>query len=77
MNALKYIIDDIGGFMIFSNYVKHNDAARTLQNSSQSPVVSAGFCHFDENSKIVCYGYSQSLKLQSRPEDSEIIQSKL
>lgn len=70
---LKYIIDEIGSFMIFSEYVHHSTAAQSLRQHGRSPIVGAGFIRIEEG-KVCCYGKSESLSIKSREKiDSEII----
>ena len=74
---LKYILTDKGDFAIFTKLSNHSDV-RGLHGK----VVSAGFCHLvreeeDVEAHIKCYGRSVSLNLESRPEDSDIINKKL
>lgn len=79
---LKYILTRTGAFALFSEVHTHADMARGMYGD----IVSAGFCHLsvaynDGNPEIKyrmnCYGESISLKLKSRPEDSDIISNKL
>lgn len=59
----KYGTDSI---CIFSHFIEHNRMAMNLGN-----ILGAGFIRFDKG-EPVCYGDSFSLKIKSRPEDSEI-----
>jgi hypothetical protein len=70
---LKYIIDKYNNFAIFSKANQHSDIAKSFY----SQPIAAGFCHITAEHKIKCYGKSISLNLQSRKEDSEIIQKAL
>lgn len=65
---------------IFPDFVTHSEYAETTMHHlamyndirfARMKVVSAGFV--DTLGKIRCYGESVTLKLQSRPQDSEII----
>jgi len=72
----KYIIVDQEGIelpVIFPHLINHSDMRHA------GKVVSAGFCQMyatdGENTVSVCvFGKSESLKLESRPEDKEIIE---
>jgi hypothetical protein len=77
---LKYILTKSGAFVIFHPVTAHNDMARGLYGEP----ISAGFCYIDITTpkpeeykaptlSIRCFGESISMKLKSRPEDSEII----
>lgn len=80
---LKYILDDIGNFALFSPVNSHRDMARGFYRHP----VSAGFCRIlvatktdgrDELSTVVeCYGNSVSLHLESGEYDGSIITAKL
>lgn len=77
MRDMKYIIakNDFGSpvCVIFPNTVIHATFSRTFRN-----IISAGFCSIDmdiREQKIVgdTWGYSESLGLDSRPEDKDIL----
>lgn len=78
MNAkLKYVIDELGGFMIFPDYVEHEDAAAQLVSGGHSSIVSAGFIDFTDG-KVHCYGRSKSLGIESQGHfDDETIAEQL
>lgn len=61
---LKYIIDQLDGFMIFAPYVNHDDAARQLSKLG-GEIVGAGFCDLVDG-VIQCWGESNSLRIKSR-----------
>lgn len=66
---MKYIIvddDHLEVGIIFPNCISH-DNVRT-----RGLVVSAGFCSIGEDD-VVAYGHSVSLRLESRPQDSEVL----
>lgn len=67
----KYIINDQGLPVVFSELQTHADVARALFGIT--PVIGAGFCFID-NDQYVCYGESISLRVKSRgDEDSKIL----
>jgi hypothetical protein len=68
---MKYIIvikHDIEMAVIFDEILQHSDVAVAFGN-----VVSAGMCSASGNA----YGKSISLKLESRPEDSDIVKASM
>ena len=65
MNNLKYVIDELGGFMIFPEYVEHLDAGTLLKESGHSAITGAGYIEFDNEGKIHCHGSSYSLGIES------------
>lgn len=70
---LKYIIDELGGFSIFTEYGNHDDVARGFTMKSFTEIVAAGFIEIMDG-EVTCYGESISLKIKSRGEfDAEII----
>lgn len=67
----KYITfeDDVLGLqhvVIFSNYIKHSDMADIMARLYARPI-SAGFVELSDEGPV-CYGRSESLRLDSRPE---------
>jgi hypothetical protein len=69
---MKYIIFLITGIEIpflFADIVQHDNMASVINK----PVVSAGYVDI-KNGKVTCYGDSESLKIPSRIEDSQILQ---
>lgn len=72
MEYPKYIIFDSNGLeipVIFSPLISHEE----IKYGFNKPI-SAGFCSFSAfEGKVFCFGKSVSLKLNSRPEDSEIL----
>jgi hypothetical protein len=70
---MKYVIviDNQGeeSPILFPECINHNGAVNHLR----TVVVSAGFC-FKEDGKWKAQGLSESLRKNSRPEDSELIQ---
>ena len=75
----KYIIVDNGENgteipIIFSNLLSHNDIAQGYVGK----VISAGFCQIDiETGFVEAFGKSDTLKIESRPQDTEIIKREL
>lgn len=84
----KYIIIEVlGKFgcdtkvtpVLFSDDFIHSNVARGIKSTFSGrsyQVVSAGFYRID-NGKVICYGRSESLDLDSRPKDAEIIAKEL
>ena len=63
MNKCKYIVTD-HGFpepVVFAETLTHADVARAIGGT----VLGAGFCYIEDD-KYVCYGFSTSLKIDSR-----------
>lgn len=71
MNHWKYVMFSspfIGPTIIlFPPHLNHTDMANAF---SHREVVSAGFVMQGEDGNLVCYGRSDSLKVDSKPEDS-------
>lgn len=65
MKNIKYVIDELGGFMIFPEYVQHIDAGTLLKQSGHSAITGAGYINFDNEGKIHCHGSSHSLGIES------------
>jgi hypothetical protein len=66
MSKLKYIVDELGGFAIFSGYINHDVVGRQFEMRG-APPVGAGFIEIFDG-KVHCYGKSESLKLTCRGE---------
>jgi hypothetical protein len=74
---LKYIIDELNGFMIFPPYVNHDNAAALLTRTTRSPIIGAGFIEIFDGI-VTCYGRSESLNINSNGNaDAIIIANKL
>lgn len=78
MTSFKYIMIQSGGLdtpVIFPAWLGHDEAARMVFDKSS--ILSAGFVTIskDENGaiKAYCSRESVSLKIKSRPEDTEIL----
>lgn len=70
---LKYVVDELGEFAIFSEYVKHSDVANQFRHTE---IVGAGFVEIFDG-EVTCYGESTSLKIKSRGEkDATLIAHK-
>lgn len=72
----KYIIvsDNTGmeQIVIFSQFMNHNDVARGIHGK----VISAGFIAISSDNDgpvIICYGRSESLNIDSRPDEDVLI----
>lgn len=67
MDYTKYIIDDKGNFLIFSNVIHHRTAASSwVHHCRGNELVGAGFISL-EGGEVACWGYSESLQgLKSR-----------
>lgn len=61
---LKYVIDELGGFMIFTDYVEHLDAGILLKQSGHSSITGAGYIDIWDG-KLHCHGCSHSLGIES------------
>jgi len=77
-NNTKYIIVDYGFTgefpILFPYMINHSD----VSNGYVGEVVSAGFVQVDlETGVVSVFGKSDSLKIESRPEDAEIIKREL
>jgi hypothetical protein len=75
MDYTKYIIDDKGNFLIFSNVIHHRTAASTwVHHCRGNELVGAGFISLYQG-QVSCWGYSESLRgLKSREiVDAEVI----
>lgn len=57
-------------FVIFPDNLVHIDMARNVEFDLGIRPVSAGFVYFDKNGKPVCHDRSESLNMDSRPDDS-------
>ncbi len=72
----KYIILEQSGMeipVVFSRFLQHEDLAVALKHR----VCSAGFCELGPAGKWIAGGESVSLKLNSRPQDAEILNAHL
>ena len=69
-NDLKYIMIDGCLPVIFGYYFQHKDVAEGL--ARLGPVTSAGFVQNDGD-HFTAYGESISLKMSSKPSDTEIL----
>jgi hypothetical protein len=58
--------------IVFCDNIIHKHVSR-IHCVSDERVVSAGFFVLDQNNVATAYGRSDSLDMESRPEDSEII----
>ncbi len=76
-DALKYIVNELGDFMVFSPTTHHKTAYRAMSQHSYETCVGAGFIYFKEG-KVSCGGYSESLGIKSRGRvDAKIIASRM
>lgn len=73
---MKYVImEDLDGIsypFIFRKLFTHADM-QYLARSQGYKIVSGGFVCIDPDGDYKCFGRSESLNLDSRPEDSDII----
>ncbi|HCR35581.1 TPA: hypothetical protein DIU22_00850 [Candidatus Woesebacteria bacterium] len=70
---MKYIagrIESLDTLIMFPNYHDHREMSQTLRMKATS----AGFVSGLGSGDICCYGRSVSLKLESKPEDTEKLQ---
>lgn len=79
MNELKYIIFQPTGMaeraILFNGLLVHSIIAEGIVKQGFK-VISAGFCMIAKGDAVwpfECYGESESLKIKSRPEDSEVV----
>lgn len=78
MNKMKYIRfeNNYGGniFIVFSGDLIHKDVGRMTEIQNPDLIaISAGFVGI--GSRVSCYGESISMRLKSKPEDSELLQN--
>lgn len=77
MGDNKYIVDEDGNYMIFSNTIHHNTAQCASSRHARVPCVGAGFIGIGPNG-VACWGYSESLGIKSRGDlDAEVIARRL
>ena len=78
MNQMKYIVVNGNGpdeIYLFPNFIEHSKVAQMVIGISKRAVIGAGFVSIDElNPKPECFGESDSLGVQSRPEDTILLQ---
>jgi hypothetical protein len=74
---MKYINFEKHGIVIFESDIKHSEMAEKFENDTP---VSAGFvsiwdCSSDQSPR--CHGRSETLKLESSPEDTKTLLRRL
>jgi hypothetical protein len=72
----KYLIikkEEMEVAVIFSSFLSHD----AVDMTGQTGVQSAGYCEMSPAGKWVVSGQSVSLKLNSRPQDAEILNKQL
>ena len=74
---MKYLRTENQGFVIFSDHTIHADMARVLGCGEDNIVVSAGFVRLHDDGEIECYGEATSMKIGSKPDDSENLTRRL
>ena len=57
---------------MFPSIFVHKEIAESLKHMKLKPV-SAGFCRLEGNGGFICFGNSESLDLNSREEDSDLL----
>jgi len=72
----KYVRHSTEGFIVWhkrpgDSGIWHKEMTRMFPTTGE--ILSAGFVTFDENHLPVCRGYSESLDLGSRPEDTNAL----
>lgn len=82
METHKYIRHEIQGFILWPRTVRddvwHNRMASFVTNEcAGGKIISAGSVRFDHTGKPQCYGRSESLNINSLPEDSELLAKQL
>ena len=77
MGDNKYIVDEDGNYMIFSNTIHHKTAQCASSRHARVPCVGAGFIGIGPDG-VACWGYSESLGIKSRGvEDAKVIAHRL
>ena len=73
MHKLKYVMFEDGSFVIVPNHILHSSFP-TITTGTDDVVkaVSAGFVDISET-RVCCFGRSESLNLDSRPQDAELM----
>lgn len=72
---MKYVRSEEEGFLLSPQGLESIAHARVAR-LFRSPIVSAGFVRFS-NWKPRCYGQSESLRIGSLPEDSDLLAEQL
>jgi hypothetical protein len=72
MASMKYIKDEFGRFVIFSNQFKHKDVAEALNINARS---AGSIALIDDQFGV--NGESTSLRVRSNPEDASYIKRQL
>lgn len=81
MTQLKYVRQENNEFTVWADMtdVWHKHMASAVSFRSKIPVISAGFFvieyHIGEAPNVICFGRSESLNLDSKPEDSALLAS--
>lgn len=75
---MKYVrfIDsnEMDCFIVFSTHMNHKETVKRIRHIE---VVSAGFVTYLKDGTVVCEGRSESLRIDSQPEDSEMLQKQM
>ena len=75
----KYVRHSVLGFILFptQDILWHKHIGVLMrQVSSKGDLVSAGFARI-EGGDVICYGESESLKMRSKAEDSDLLAKQL
>jgi hypothetical protein len=75
---MKYIVYDTAegpiSAVIFAKHIDHAQMAIDLGIEREN-IYSAGFVHFDDLNGVWCEGFSTTLSVGTRPEDTQVIRS--
>lgn len=76
----KYVVIEhpsIGETMyIFPEYIVHREAARN-NTMMGDKIIAAGFIAVEQEGLLMCYGRSESLNINSRPEEDSVLINKM
>lgn len=75
MKYVRFIDMDHGveSFIVFSFHMNHDETIKRIRHIE---VVSAGFVSFGTGG-VQCFGRSESLRIDSQPEDSELLERQM
>jgi hypothetical protein len=77
---MKYIVYDTPqgpiSAIIFANHIEHSEMANLLR-IARDDIYSAGFVRFDEANGVYCTGFSTTLGVGARDEDTAFIRNLL
>lgn len=77
-SKMKYVrfvtFEGYESIIVFSNHMNHKETIKRIRHIE---VVSAGFVDFLSDGTVNCHGRSESLRIDSQPEDSEFLLSEM